>query len=116
MELPPIAATTIGSFPRPGWLAQTDRSRALFRLQGAVLKEAQDDATALSIHTQERIGLDLLSDGEQRRTGFINHILAAFNGVDLEHEAVKQIYRRREQPRPVPRVVGKISRRVPAIV
>ena len=116
MELVPIAATTIGSFPRPTWLAQTDRSRALFRLEGAVLKEAQDDATALSIHTQERIGLDLLSDGEQRRTGFINHILAAFNGVDLEHEAVKQIYRRREQPRPVPRVVGKISRRVPAIV
>ena len=116
MELPPIAATTIGSFPRPGWLAQTDRSRALFRLEGAVLKEAQDDATALSIHTQERIGLDLLSDGDQRRTGFINHILAAFNGVDLEHEAVKQIYRRREQPRPVPRIVGKISRRAPAIV
>jgi 5-methyltetrahydropteroyltriglutamate--homocysteine methyltransferase len=116
MELAPIAATTIGSFPRPTWLAQTDRSRALFRLEGAVLKEAQDDATALSIHTQERIGLDLLSDGEQRRTGFINHILTAFNGVDLEHEAVKQIYRRRDQPRPVPRVVGKISRRVPAIV
>ena len=116
MQLPPIAATTIGSFPRPGWLAQNDRSRAIFRLEGAVLKEAQDDATALNIITQERIGLDLLSDGEQRRTGFINHILAAFDGIDLEHEAVKQIYRRREQPRPVPRVVGKIKRRAPAIV
>jgi 5-methyltetrahydropteroyltriglutamate--homocysteine methyltransferase len=116
MQLPLIAATTIGSFPRPSWLAQTDRSRAIFRLEGATLKEAQDDATALSIHTQERIGLDLLSDGEQRRTGFINHILAAFDGVDLAHEAVKQIYRRREQPRPVPRVVGKIKRRAPAIV
>ena len=80
------------------------------------LKEAQDDATALSIRTQERIGLDLLSDGEQRRTGFINHILAAFEGIDLKHEAVKQIYRRREQPRPVPRIVGKIKRRAPAIV
>src|SRR5690242_19420754 len=116
MQLPIIAATTIGSFPRPSWLAQTDRSRALFRFEGAMLKEAQDDATALSIHTQERIGLDLLSDGEQRRTGFINHILAAFDGIDVEHEAVKQIYRRREQPRPVPRVVGKIHRRAPAII
>jgi 5-methyltetrahydropteroyltriglutamate--homocysteine methyltransferase len=116
MNLPPIAATTIGSFPRPGWLAQVDRSRATFRLEGPELKQAQDDATALSIHTQERIGLDLLSDGEQRRTGFINHILAGFDGIDLEHEAVKQIYRRREQPRPVPRVIGKIERRTPAIV
>ncbi|MBM4262377.1 MAG: 5-methyltetrahydropteroyltriglutamate--homocysteine methyltransferase [Deltaproteobacteria bacterium] len=116
MNLPPIAATTIGSFPRPPWLAQNDRSRAVFRLEGADLKQAQDDATALSIHTQDRIGLDLLSDGEQRRTGFINHILSAFEGVDLEHEAVKTIYRRREQPRPVPRIVGKIKRRVPAVV
>lgn len=116
MQLPSIAATTIGSFPRPSWLAQNERSRAVFRLEGAALKEAQDDATALSIHTQERIGLDLLSDGEQRRTGFINHILAAFEGIDLEHEVVKTIYRRREQPRPVPRVVGGIKRRAPAIV
>lgn len=116
MQLPLIATTTIGSFPRPNWLAQNERSRAVFRLEGAALKEAQDDATALSIHTQERIGLHLLSDGEQRRTGFINHILAAFDGIDLEHEAVKTVYRRREQPRPVPRIVGKIKRRTPAIV
>jgi 5-methyltetrahydropteroyltriglutamate--homocysteine methyltransferase len=116
MQLPPIATTTIGSFPRPGWLAITERSRANFRLEGPALKEAQNDATALSILTQERIGLDLLSDGEQRRTGFINHILAAFDGIDLEHEAVKRIYRRREQPRPVPRIVGKIKRRTTAIV
>jgi 5-methyltetrahydropteroyltriglutamate--homocysteine methyltransferase len=116
MILPPIATTTVGSFPRPTWLATTERSRVNFRLEGAVLKEAQDDATALSMLTQERIGLDLLSDGEQRRTGFINHILAAFDGIDLEHEAVKQIYRRREMPRPVPRIIGKIRRQRSAIV
>ena len=116
MEIPPIAATTIGSFPRPTWLAETDRNRVSYRLEGATLKEAQDDATALSIHTQQQIGLDLLSDGEQRRIGFINHVLAAFEGIDLEHEAVKRIYRRREQPRPVPRIIGKIKRRAPAII
>jgi 5-methyltetrahydropteroyltriglutamate--homocysteine methyltransferase len=116
MQLPPIAATTIGSFPRPSWLAQVDRNKATFRLEGEDLKQAQDDATALSIHNQERIGLDLLSDGEQRRTTFINHILAAFDGIDLQHEAVKTVYRRRVQPRPVPRIVGKIKRRAPAIV
>jgi len=116
MEIPLIAATTIGSFPRPTWLAETDRNRVSYRLEGATLKEAQDDATALSIHTQEQIGLDLLSDGEQRRIGFINHVLAAFEGIDLEHEAVKRIYRRREQPRPVPRIIGKIKRRAAAII
>ena len=115
MQLPPIAQP-IGSFPRPNWLAQTERSRAIFRLEGAALKEAQDDATALSIHTQVGLGLDLLSDGEQRRTGFINHILAAFDGIDVAHEGLKEIYRRRAMERMVPRVVGKIKRRAPAIV
>ena len=58
MQLPPIATATIGSFPRPSWLAATDRSRVNFRLEGDALKEAQDDATALNMRTQEQIGLD----------------------------------------------------------
>jgi 5-methyltetrahydropteroyltriglutamate--homocysteine methyltransferase len=116
MQLPPIATTTVGSFPRPSWLAATERSRVVFRLEGGSLKEAQDDATALNMQSQEKIGLDLLTDGEQRRTGFIDHILAAFDGIDLEETAMKQIYRRREQPRLVPRIIGKVTRRSPAIV
>jgi 5-methyltetrahydropteroyltriglutamate--homocysteine methyltransferase len=116
MQVPPIATTTVGSFPRPGWLAATDRSRVIFRLEGVSLKEAQDDATAINMRTQEQLGLDVLTDGEQRRTGFINHILAAFDGVDLDETAMKQIYRRREQPRLVPRIIGKVTRRSQAIV
>ena len=116
MQLPPIATTTIGSFPRPEWLAATDRSRVTFRLEGAALKEAQDDATTLNMRTQDQIGLDLLTDGEQRRTGFINHVLAAFEGFDLNETAVKKIYRRREQERLVPRIVGKVKRRSAAAV
>ena len=116
MQLPPIATTTIGSFPRPEWLAATDRSRVTFRLEGAALKEAQDDATTLNMQTQDQIGLDLLTDGEQRRTGFIDHILAAFEGFDLNETAVKKIYRRREQERLVPRIVGKVKRRSAAVV
>jgi 5-methyltetrahydropteroyltriglutamate--homocysteine methyltransferase len=116
MQLPPISTTTIGSFPRPSWLAATERSRVIFRLDGAALQEAQDDATRPNVRTQEQLGLDLLTDGEQRRTGFINHILEAFDGIDLVHEGRKGIYRRRAQERSVPRVVGKIKRRRPAIV
>jgi 5-methyltetrahydropteroyltriglutamate--homocysteine methyltransferase len=116
MELPSVATTTVGSFPRPSWLAERDRSQVTFRLQGAPLKEAQDDATRIALQTQERIGLDLLTDGEQRRPHFINHILAAFNGIDLVKLGVKTIYRRREQDHLVPRIVGKIQRRVAAVV
>jgi 5-methyltetrahydropteroyltriglutamate--homocysteine methyltransferase len=104
MQLPPIATTTVGSFPRPTWLGSVpDRSEVSFRLEGDMLKEAQDDATRLVMQTQERIGIDLLTDGEQRRSHFINHILAAFEGIDLKNLAVKQVYRRREKPHSVPR-------------
>jgi 5-methyltetrahydropteroyltriglutamate--homocysteine methyltransferase len=116
MQLPLIATTTIGSFPRPNWLGGTERSRVTFRLEGSALKEAQDDATSLAMQTQERIGIDLLTDGEQRRTGFIDHILAAFDGIDLDKPALKKIYRRREQDRMVPRITGKVMRRRAAIV
>ncbi|HXG53027.1 MAG TPA: 5-methyltetrahydropteroyltriglutamate--homocysteine methyltransferase [candidate division Zixibacteria bacterium] len=116
MQIPAVATTTIGSFPRPAWLASSERTQVRFRLDGAALREAQDDATRLILHTQEEIGLDLLTDGEQRRTGFIHHVLAAWDGIDLVHQGIKAIYRRREQNRMVPRVVGKIERRRAAVV
>ena len=111
MQLPPVATTTVGSFPRPAWLAKSERSQVKFNWQGAALKEAQDDATRLILQTQQQIGLDLLTDGEQRRIGFIHHILAAFEGIDIENQAIKKIYRRREQEHLVPRIIGKVRRR-----
>ena len=64
MQLPPVATTTVGSFPRPAWLAKSERSQVKFHWQGTALKEAQDDATRLILQTQQQIGLDLLTDGE----------------------------------------------------
>lgn len=116
MQLPPVATTTVGSFPRPSWLADRERSQVNFRLEGDMLEEAMDDATMVSIHEQEEIGLDLLTDGEQRRPHFINHILACFEGIDLIQQGTKDVYRRRQQVHSVPRVVGKIARRAPAVL
>jgi 5-methyltetrahydropteroyltriglutamate--homocysteine methyltransferase len=63
----------VGSLPRPVWLAATERSRVTFRLRGETLTEAQDDATLLALREQERIGLDILTDGELRRESFVYH-------------------------------------------
>ena len=114
MQLPPIATTTVGSFPRPSWLADHERSQVKFRLEGARLAEALDDATVVILRQQEVIGLDLLTDGEQRRPHFINHILASFDGIDLVKQGLKSVYRRRAQERRVPRVIARIKRRSPA--
>jgi 5-methyltetrahydropteroyltriglutamate--homocysteine methyltransferase len=116
MQLPPIATTSVGSFPRPGWLADPERTQVTFRLEGERLREAQDDATLLNLRQQEEIGLDLLTDGEQRRPHFINHVLVAWEGIDLASPGLKGVYRRRAQERSVPRVVGKVKRRSQAVV
>jgi len=116
MTFGPLTTTSIGSFPRPHWLAHTERNRVTFRLEGEALREAQDDATIVTLREQEAIGLDLLTDGEQRREGFIFHMARTWDGVDLVNQAQKEVYRRRHQPRVVPRITGKIARRGPATV
>ena len=116
MQLRPISTTTVGSFPRPAWLADRTRSHVTFRFEGAMLQEALDDATLLILKRQEEIGLDLLTDGEQRRPHFISHILAACEGIDTVRLGAKDNYRRIAQQRMVPRIVGKVKRRSPAVV
>lgn len=111
---PPIAATTVGSFPRPGWLAESTRASVKFRLEGEALREAQDDATALVLREQETAGLELLTDGEQRRTQFINYLLLGLEGFDFETLGPK-ITRRRNNSQ-APRVVGPVRRPAPIVV
>ncbi|MEA2642840.1 MAG: 5-methyltetrahydropteroyltriglutamate--homocysteine methyltransferase, partial [Chloroflexota bacterium] len=111
MQLPPIATTTIGSFPRPGWLADPSRDQVTLLLAGEALGEAQDDATLLVLHEQELVGLDLLTDGEQRRTNFIHHALSGLDGVDVVNRRMKEIRRRAGNESLVPRIVGPVRRR-----
>src|SRR5579862_9385200 len=96
MPFGPLTTTSVGSFPRPTWLAHTRRNQLTYRLDGDELKEAMDDAMALVIREQEQLGLDILTDGEMRRTSFVFHIAGRWDGVDIERQVNKQIYRNRE--------------------
>ena len=99
MAFAPLTTTSVGSFPRPNWLAHTQRNQLTYRLEGDALKEAMDDAMALVIREQEELGLDLLTDGEMRRTTFIFHIAGQWQGVDTQNVVTKKIYRNREANR-----------------
>ena len=87
-----------------------------FRVQEEHLREAQDDATLVSLREQEDLGLDLLTDGEQRRTHFIHHVLASWEGLDTVNFHPKAIRGSTTVERLVPRVVGRIKRRTQAVV
>jgi 5-methyltetrahydropteroyltriglutamate--homocysteine methyltransferase len=97
-------------------LAETHRTEVAFFADGNARREAQDDATELVVRQQEQVGLDLLTDGEQRRIGFINHVLASFDGVDLEQRHAKGIRGRQVADRMVPTIVGPVRRREQAVV
>jgi len=116
MPFGPLTTTTVGSFPRPPWLAHTTRNQLTFRVSGDTLKEAMDDATILVLHEQEALGLDVLTDGEMRRANFIFHIAGQWDGIDTKKLVNKEIYRNRKMDRLVPRITGRIVRRRPASI
>ena len=88
--------------------------RDLWLVDEAHLEAAQDDATLLAIRDQERAGLDIVTDGEQRRESYSNRFATALDGVDIDKPGVA--LDRSGHPNPVPRVAGAIRRKHPVEV
>lgn len=119
--LPALPTSIVGSLPQPGWLIDHEklagqfpprvRARELWRVAPDLLQEAQDDATLLAIRAQEDAGLDIVTDGEQRRESYSNHFATALDGLDLDHPGT--VLNRSGRPIPVPRVVRDLARRGP---
>jgi 5-methyltetrahydropteroyltriglutamate--homocysteine methyltransferase len=110
----------VGSYPQPEWLIdraklskQVPRVRAddLWLVSPDKLEVAQDDATILAIRDQERAGLDIVTDGEQRRESYSNRFATALDGIDIENPGT--VINRNGRPIPVPRIVGPIRRQKP---
>ena len=117
-DLPLLPTSLVGSFPQPDWLIDRGklagrlpprvRAEELWRVDPALLAQAQDDATELAIRAQERAGMDLLTDGEIRRESYSNHFATALDGVDIDNPGTA--LDRSGHPNPVPRIVGPIHR------
>jgi 5-methyltetrahydropteroyltriglutamate--homocysteine methyltransferase len=118
-----LPTSLVGSYPQPEWLIDRARlskqvprlrARDLWLIDDAGLEQAQDDATLLAIRDQERAGLDIITDGEQRRESYSNRFATALDGVDLDNPGT--VINRSGKPIPVPRITGKITRREPVEV
>ena len=115
-----LPTSLVGSYPQPEWLIdrarlskQVPRARAddLWLVAPDKLEAAQDDATILAIHEQERAGLDIITDGEQRRESYSNRFATALGGIDADRPGTT--LNRNGKPIPVPRVVARIRRMRP---
>ena len=80
----------VGSLPRPAWLARPQEVYTSYRLEGDALREAQDDAVVLALRDQEQAGLDIVTDGEQRRRHYIWGFAEGLTGLDFQNLVKKQ--------------------------
>jgi len=119
-----LDTTVVGSYPQPDWLVDRDQFKTnvvprirrpeLWRVPEPWLSEAQDDAVRLAVVDMERAGVDVITDGEQRRESYFNQLANALDGIDRLRPG--SALSRLGKPTPVPRVVGPIHRTRPVFL
>lgn len=116
-RLPRLPTTLVGSMVQPEWLIDRQglshrapprvRAQELWRVAPQWLCCAQDDATQLAIHLQQRLGLDVVGDGEIRRESYSCTFANELVGIDRAHPG--SVLDRRNKPSAVPRVVAPVQ-------
>ena len=86
VPVPEIAALSvmgIGSWPRPGWMLRAMHDRLEGRLSDEEFRATADDSVQLSIDAQIRAGVDVLTDGEQRRDNYASFVGGLLDNCQL---------------------------------
>lgn len=79
-SIEPLSVMGIGSWPRPRWMLQALHEYAEGKLTEDEFQVTADDAVRLAVEAQLRSGVDVLTDGEQRRDNY-----SSFVGGRLEN-------------------------------
>jgi 5-methyltetrahydropteroyltriglutamate--homocysteine methyltransferase len=74
----------VGSLLRPKDLAGARVGHEHGKVSDHELKEVEDRAVDDAIKLQEAAGIDVVTDGEQRRYAFYGHLIDSFDGFDKE--------------------------------
>jgi 5-methyltetrahydropteroyltriglutamate--homocysteine methyltransferase len=72
----------VGSLLRPEYLTEARKRFDTGEIDAAAFKKVEDRAVDEAIQLQEEAGLDVLTDGEQRRYAFFGHLVEALEGFD----------------------------------
>ncbi|MCA0406685.1 MAG: 5-methyltetrahydropteroyltriglutamate--homocysteine methyltransferase [Proteobacteria bacterium] len=81
--IPPMAVTGIGSWPRPRWMVEAMHAHMEGRLDDASFQETANDAVRLAIAAQERAGVTMITDGEQRRDSYASFVAGRLENCQL---------------------------------
>ena len=103
-----LQTSTVGSLPKPAWLAPPEKLWSPWKLEGNQLLEAKQDALRVSFHEQQLAGIDIISDGEQTRQHFVTTFIEHLSGVDFQNRKTVKIRDRYDASVPV--VVDEVAR------
>ena len=77
-----MRAEVVGSLLRPEYLVEARRRHEAGELGAAEFKQVEDRAVDEAVQLQVSAGIDVVTDGEQRRYAFFGHLVDAMDGFD----------------------------------
>lgn len=78
-----LLTTVVGSHPQPDWYGELCTCHEQGTLEEESLNEAADDLVKAVLADYERAGLDVVTDGEVRRDGMVEHFTKFIHGYDV---------------------------------
>ncbi|MCC6409054.1 MAG: 5-methyltetrahydropteroyltriglutamate--homocysteine methyltransferase [Planctomycetes bacterium] len=79
----PLSVMGIGSWPRPAWLVDALHRTLEGKLDPASFQAYADDAVRLAIDAQLSAGVDVVTDGEQRRDSYASFVASRLANCQL---------------------------------
>lgn len=83
LPISPLSVMGIGSWPRPRWMLQAMHDHMEGRLDAKSFQLTADDAVRLSVAAQLRAGVDVVTDGEQRRDSYASFVGGILDNCQL---------------------------------
>jgi 5-methyltetrahydropteroyltriglutamate--homocysteine methyltransferase len=80
LDLPLFPVTSVGSFPKPDYLAKARADFSKSKITQEELRELERKATEFWIRKQEELGVDVLVDGEQYRGDMVAYFAERLPG------------------------------------
>ncbi len=82
-RIAPLSVMGLGSWPRPRWMLEALQSHLEGKLGDAEFEATADDAVQLAMRAQVAAGVDVVTDGEQRRDNYASFVGARLDNCQL---------------------------------
>lgn len=81
--VPALAVMGMGSWPRPRWMVDAIHAHVEGKLDESAFQETANDAVRLAVAAQEKAGVDVITDGEQRRDSYASFVATRLDNCQL---------------------------------